>query len=532
MKNKPTSHPVIQFNQFGSNTGKDELIMFAAPAKQLAAWAGIPRKGWHIRMLFQRPITAGRETDLKRFWSLAAKPDSQGNYILGPTSIVVALQGDMPAVKDGKIDLSYVPPVDLLGDSALVVKQLAEKLLPSVLARLKTEQREVLQDREGNPYSQFPEVDNDYVFEFALQLQQMIFDSGRFFDQNEIDAASQAQIIQSIEAVLRPAIVVDGQHRLSGAASVDDDVMLPVVAIPNCNWTEQIYQFVVINEKAQKVEPSMLTDIFGSSLTAGEQRSIRDKLVKSGVEIEARISAVVASRTIGNPFENIIVFKMAGPKPLGVNPYLSEKTIRHLIDGSNPKFGKGWRNDEDFYRHYVQPTIPNRDEWDSWASGKWASYWYAFWECVRDYYNAGAASEEKEPMWSAVKQSNLTKAVTLRQLQSLFMQFCIEEMVKVDQSRKVLIDVLKDYELVDQKLDEQRRERALPSSIDDFKKFVREVFLERGVPLKFFTARWKTSLDDPQGQSELWEALNKAFEKAQNGECFHIFGQIFLPRDE
>ena len=43
-------------------------------------------------------------------------------------------------------------------------------------------------------------------------------------------------------------LVVDGQHRLYGAAHATNDIQLPVVAIPNSPWMEQIYQFVVINK--------------------------------------------------------------------------------------------------------------------------------------------------------------------------------------------------------------------------------------------------------------------------------------------
>lgn len=54
-------YPAITFHQYESTGNDDALIFFAAPAKALAAWAGIPRKGWHVRMLYQRWITPSRE---------------------------------------------------------------------------------------------------------------------------------------------------------------------------------------------------------------------------------------------------------------------------------------------------------------------------------------------------------------------------------------------------------------------------------------------------------------------------------------
>jgi len=103
------SFPVIDFNQFSSGTESDRLLLFAAPAKSIAAWAGIPRKGWRIRMLFQRWITPGRENELKEFWNRASNPSD--GYILGPSAIIVAIQGN-PEIVDGRIALNYDSPID------------------------------------------------------------------------------------------------------------------------------------------------------------------------------------------------------------------------------------------------------------------------------------------------------------------------------------------------------------------------------------------------------------------------------------
>ena len=77
------SFSVIDFNQFGSKNQSDRLLLFAAPAKEIASRAGIPRKGWRIRMLFQRSITPGRENELKDLWKLASNPSD------GPVSSAI-----------------------------------------------------------------------------------------------------------------------------------------------------------------------------------------------------------------------------------------------------------------------------------------------------------------------------------------------------------------------------------------------------------------------------------------------------------
>jgi hypothetical protein len=515
-------YDVISFHQYGSSLANDELLMFAANARDINSWAGIPRKGWQIRMLFQRPITPTRDSDLKKFWNQASTPEPGDEYIVGPSAIIVAVQG-FPNIENGKINLEYKCPVDLLKNSNQVIQDLAKLLMPKVSLRLSVDQQQNINDRTGHEFTIFPDIGSDYVFEFALQLQQMIVDAERFIDQNSIDQNGITEIISSMEAVLRPAIVVDGQHRLHGASNANNQIILPVIAIPHCSWTEQIYQFVVINEKAQRVDPSLLSDIFGSSLTSTEQQKIRNKLKRSNVEIESRIASVLANRESESPFNNMVVVKMEGKLPDGVNPYISERTIRVLIEGSSQKYSLGWKTDENFYKYYIHPTIQIREDWDSWSDGKWMNYWFAFWAEVRDFYN----SQSKNELWNTQILSNLTKAVALRQLQTLFMNYCVETMKQIDKSRETLIEVLKDYDLVEQKLSEQRKLKSLPLDINDFKTFVREKFLKTGIEAKVFQATWKSSLDDAQGQEELWDTLSTAFERHQKGEAFRVTGRIF-----
>ncbi len=521
-------YAAIEFKQYESDTTSDQLILFGAKAKDISAWAGIPRKGWQIRMLFQRPITPTRDNELKKFWNQAANPAPGEDYIVGPSAIIVAIQG--PAtIKNGQIDLEYQCPVDLLLEPPVVISELSKLLLSRVTKRLSVEQNQILKSREGFEFTDFPDIQSDYVFEFSLQLQQMQIDAERFIDENNIDSTGINEIITSMEAVLRPAIVVDGQHRLHGASSVSKDIILPVVAIPHCPWTEQIYQFVVINEKAQRVDASLLSDIFGSSLTSTEQSNIRNKLMRSNVEIESRIASVLANRNADSPFANMIIVKMEGRLPDNVQPYISERTIRALIDGSSQKHSSGWRTNDRFYNSYVKPTISNREEWSSWTNGKWIEYWFSFWTEVKNFYNKDLPSDKL--LWHPTRLTNLTKAVTLRQFQTLFMDFCIEEMERIEKSRDVLIEVLKDHELVEQKLSEQRKNKSLPDDIQKFREFVRSEFLDRGVPSKVFSANWKTSLDDAQGQEEVWEVLKLAFDNYRKGQPFKVSGRIFDATD-
>ncbi len=187
------SYPVIPFKQYGSESDADKLLLFAAPAKAVAAWAGIPRKAWHIRMLFQRPITATREADLKRFWDGAGANGANG-YQLGPTAIVVAIQG-APTISAGGIDLSFQPVVDLAELATSNLPTLVSLLYDRIRSRLNDEQRAALDDFAQRPFDESPEIEHDYVFEFALQMAQMRTDPVRFVAQNAISEEELQDIV-------------------------------------------------------------------------------------------------------------------------------------------------------------------------------------------------------------------------------------------------------------------------------------------------------------------------------------------------
>lgn len=58
------------------------------------------------------------------------------------------------------------------------------------------------------------------------------------------------------------AWIIDGQHRLYGAASAKTDIMVPVLAFENMEPIEQANLFVEINEKQKKVPSDLLWDLY------------------------------------------------------------------------------------------------------------------------------------------------------------------------------------------------------------------------------------------------------------------------------
>ena len=58
------------------------------------------------------------------------------------------------------------------------------------------------------------------------------------------------------------AWIIDGQHRLYGAASAERDIVVPVLAFEKISQKEQANLFVEINEKQKKVPPELRWDLY------------------------------------------------------------------------------------------------------------------------------------------------------------------------------------------------------------------------------------------------------------------------------
>jgi len=58
------------------------------------------------------------------------------------------------------------------------------------------------------------------------------------------------------------AWIIDGQHRLYGVASAENDIIVPVLAFENINQRDQANIFVEINQKQKKVPPDLLWDLY------------------------------------------------------------------------------------------------------------------------------------------------------------------------------------------------------------------------------------------------------------------------------
>jgi hypothetical protein len=144
---------------------------------------------------------------------------------------------------------------------------------------------------------------------------------------------------------LRPVVLVDGQHRLLGALqagkamlnvdsvrkeieervaigetpeSVEAELVrthsrnLPVSLLMSNDPAEQVFQFVVVNQKATPIGRALLGTIVSTTLSNDEMNTVADRLKNAGVQIEESQSITYLSRHPDSPFVGLIERGLTG----------------------------------------------------------------------------------------------------------------------------------------------------------------------------------------------------------------------------
>lgn len=103
----------------------------------------------------------------------------------------------------------------------------------------------------------------------------------------------------------RPALIVDGQHRLYGLVELEEDVPVLVVALLNASAEEQAFQFIVINNKAVKVPTENVIGIIADF----NDQQLLPRLKKAGVSYgDMPLLSVLTeiSDDAASPFQGLI----------------------------------------------------------------------------------------------------------------------------------------------------------------------------------------------------------------------------------
>lgn len=279
---------------------------------------------------------------------------------------------------------------------------------------------------------------------------------------------------EALAAYIYPVVLVDGQHRLRGAVesarsminsgayqeeittrvvkgeSVDDinnDILkresrwLPVSLLISDNPAEQVFQFVVVNQKATPIGTALLGTIVSTTLSNDEMERVATRLKDAGIELEESQAITYLARYPESPFFGLVERGMAGDgKDLLQWPVFSSlvtifKDLKGgKIFGEKNPYAQIWRNrflnGSPIVEQYQQAGCSSQYEYWSKIDGPWRDVFIVFWRKIRDFF-ATTSDPEAFNFWGRPRQSNLFNKVSLTILSADFFQYLVETKSKI-----------------------------------------------------------------------------------------------------
>jgi hypothetical protein len=295
---------------------------------------------------------------------------------------------------------------------------------------------------------------------------------------------------------LRPIVVVDGQHRLRAAITsakesareerykdyIEEAILkegvdpaeaqrqieaeaarkLPISLLMNNDPAEQVFQFVVVNQKATPIKPALLGTIVSTSLSNEELDRVADRLEDAGIKLEESRAVTFLARYPDSPFYNLvergltsdtkerlkwnvlasivkIFWELKGGKPFHENvDYADKWKLYHL---SESKITEKWEAEgcQDAVEYWQRLNSP------------WRDVFISFWTAVREKL-ADKDNDQAWHYWGNPKQSNIFNKTSLTILAADFFQYLCDRRIGIDSVQQVpllvddwLRDVNKDY---------------------------------------------------------------------------------------
>jgi hypothetical protein len=376
--------------------------------------------------------------------------------------------------------------------SGLIENQVSDSLIRELKERAKIEDSvqedtsESLDEQESGE-----NVDNDEDVGLAFSEESHIEDfwqevtayisvleeiKDTFNDDTFLDYSKEALI-----SFLQPIVVVDGQHRLRAAItsakklvredcyknSIEEALFnerldpeevqhkieveaarkLPVSLLMNTDPAEQVFQFVVVNQKATPIKPALLGTIVSTSLSSEELGRVADRLENAGIKLEESRAVTFLARYPVSPFFNLVERGLASDTKdrLKWNVLASiVKIFRDLKGGKlfheNVDYADKWKRDYLFTSKIVEKWEAEgcKNSFEYWhkLNGSWRDVFISFWSTVRDKL-ADKNNDEAWHYWGNPKQSNIFNKTSLTILASDFFQYLCERRIGIDNVQEV-----------------------------------------------------------------------------------------------
>lgn len=434
--------------------GAPPFYVTAGPARQLLEWCDIPRAKADYMAGYQRALNTARSSSLTEYLRI-----SPSNIV--PGAVIIAVDSDYVTIADGP----QVSEITIRDDERSFEEKLQE-LFGSFSTRLSNEELESA-DIEFSA-DEWEEEEDDEASEPSSYLALLTRElRGAVENWDGLDVERQQAIRSFIDGVSKPGLIIDGQHRVNGAAGVEIDVQLPIVLVPGLQYAEQVFQFYVLNSKARPLRPTELRRIVSTSLTNQEIKDLFQRFQQAGVDPDAARWTHELNTRQDSPFLHRIDFGYGMPGAI-IKENVADQLARAFV--KMPP------------RRYKKLLIPLGDSWKT-DHGHRLNIFFWFWRAIKDEYEATWAAAEKAADQGALH--NLFKKVALVTLQSFVLDRFVTAL-------------------------SYRGESAPPpfSSEEEVRRLVSQTLDH--LPGEFFDREWKmTQIDTSEGRKELYEAMEE-----------------------
>lgn len=300
--------------------GAAPFYLLCASAKEVLQWADVPRKKAQYMAGYQRELDDRHERITKYI------EQSPLNVI--PGAVIVALQDDALSVKEDR-DTGHVTitithrerdvPTLIKDVHEIFLRRLSESERASI-SQMPTELAEADLDADNENEESIPQ---SYIAQLTAELR-VARDSDSALPKERREAVE-----DFVKGVSKPGLILDGQHRVFGAKDVlDFDVELPLVLMPGLPFSEQVFHFYVLNNKARPLRPTELRSTVSTSLTNKETDELHARLRTSGIKAEEARWTYDMNNNVASPFKGLVDFGLRDD--LGFIPRMSRtRSCRH-----------------------------------------------------------------------------------------------------------------------------------------------------------------------------------------------------------
>ena len=270
-------------------------VAFVAHAGDVLSWTGVPRKSDELLSGYQR---FRDDTRVDR----EIVPFFQNPQNCSPTAAILALrqQGSLGGcvLEPANVPAGTVVKATLtvtLDDEALSSDKIFQVALNYVETRLKAD--------EGAGTEDEPTEAGD-----EEESEEESGESGSSINLGSVTLAKMGALLRdrtnwknshfrdAIADYVKPAFLIDGQHRLAAAAKLDPHGLpFMICGLYEADWQEQVFHFTVVNLKPRRIAPALITSIAGLSLTRTEQVGLQGRLQQAGIRMrEVSVMSLVA----------------------------------------------------------------------------------------------------------------------------------------------------------------------------------------------------------------------------------------------